>query len=114
MQFMTDLHNPPEGIPKYIKPLVYEAMTAEEQYHYEPEWARHVMKKMRAYDECECCGHMKYIGWVEREIPLGDPYRYIYTRQMIPYEIQKRTIDAILNTNVLASRILGSNKGKKI
>lgn len=108
MQFLEN-HTPPKGTPKYIEPSAYDLLSREAQYYYKPEWAKHITKKVREYEVCDL-GHKHYMGWVEKDFPVGKPYRYIWTGQMVPYGVVAETIDAIMKSNVLASRILKKEK----
>jgi hypothetical protein len=113
MQFLTESHTPPEGTPKYIKAAAYPALMPERAYYYEPEWKEYITKKVRDYNECECCGTRRFTGWVERQIPVGEPWRYIYCNRMVPYIAYKSMIDSLLNPNILVNRILNPKlKGK--
>lgn len=63
---------------KYITPEQYEKLTesAFEDYRYVPEYTKYEVKKVRDYDECDCCGNRRFVGWVEHKTPVGSPYRY--------------------------------------
>lgn len=101
---------PPKGTKKYITPQLYEKLTDEERYPYSPDYLKYRTVKVRNYSECDCCGHKEFMGWVEEQIPIGEPYRYVWRRPFLPYGVTNRLMDQILNSNVIATRILGNKE----
>jgi hypothetical protein len=108
--FYSLLHEPPSGTKKYITPEEYASLSDEGQYYYQPEWREYRTKKVRDYSECGECGHREFLGWIEEQVPLGEPYRYIYTQPFMPYQvirsIQAAEIDSINRSNVLMKRVI--------
>ena len=61
---------------RYIYPETYDALIPEHQDWYIREWKQYKEKRVRSYDECDSCGHRRFIGWVTERTPVGDPWRY--------------------------------------
>ena len=100
----------PSGANPFITPEQFEGLSDEDKYYYEPDYKKYRVIKVRDYSECCECGHKEFLGWVEKEIPVGEPYRYLLTAQTVPYALYKMAIDntrnSVNSSNVLMERVL--------
>lgn len=85
-----------------VTPEIYAALPESEHKFYEPEYLNYRTKKVRNYDTCYECGTTRFVGWVEIQVPVGDPHRYVPSAPIIV-----QMIDSINDANVLAARIMG-------
>lgn len=82
----------------------YEKMSDEQKYYHQAVYQSYKTEKYRSYDECECCGTRRYLGWAERRIPQGEiiGYEELEFSTMVPYiyakEIQSHAAYALKNT----------------
>lgn len=86
-----------------ITPEQYEQLEATEKRHYEPEYLEFRTKKVRDYDTCYECGHSRFTGWIDTQVPIGKPYRY---KPCSP--ITEVMMDRMLESNIIAARLLGN------
>lgn len=87
---------PPEGWEPKLSPNEYEALEADRKNYYSPVYAKYHTKKYRDYDD-----HDNYIGWASMEVGVGKPIGYKYHGV-----IMARVIDSVLNSSVIATRLL--------
>lgn len=97
-QSVTMLSEDRSRLPK--TPAEYAALDEKERRHYSPEYEHHRDRRVRRYEECDL-GHTHYMGWEAIQVPVGEPYRYVPVSLLVA-----EAMDAVLNSNVLASRIL--------
>lgn len=100
---------------QYVTPGEFADFDEEHQYYYRPEWREYRTRKVRDYSECECCGNREFLGWIEEQTPIGDPYRYVYQRPFVPFGAAKamtaKMVDTLNESNVLTMRLM--NKSTK-
>lgn len=92
----------PEGWKQKLSLSQYNKLDDEKKKYYQPLYAKYKTKKRRSYDYDTGA----YCGWEEYQVGIGSPTSYEYVGYFAA-----RTIDQMLNSNVLMDRIL--NKPKK-
>jgi len=70
----------------FMTPAEYKKSDKETKYYYSPEYKKYRNKKERDYSDCNCCGSRQFLGWVERTIPVGEPYRYKKQDRVFSYK----------------------------
>lgn len=100
------------GMRNLITPKAYKKLSENEQFFYDPVYAKYKTKKVRSYENCDL-GYSHFMGWVEERTPIGDPIQWArdnsMTRQMSKIALPK-VIDSVLDSNVLMSKILNKEK----
>lgn len=96
---------------KYITPERYESLVEAGQDWYRPAYAKYLTKRVRTYDTCDL-GHTHFMGWVEKQTPIGEPYRYElvdvfeHNLNLTMRLMRLSVIDSLLTSNVLMARTL--------
>lgn len=106
VQSVTD-PAPPKGTPRHISPQLYAALDDKDKRYYTPEYKEWKEKRVREYEDCDL-GHTHFVGWTDERTPIGEPYRYRWRQPLMP-----AVIDTILNSNVIADKVL-NKKGSKM
>ena len=93
-----------------LPPSKYENMSEREQYYYSPVYAKYKSKKIRSYNECECCGHKEFMGWDVEKTPIGEPVGYKKIRPILPYGLDRALhdlfFDQVTHSNVITDKLL--------
>ena len=94
---------------KYITPAKYADIGG--KWGYAAEYAEYRTKKVRSYSECDECGHKEYLGWVEKQFPIGEPVRYRelagmeLSMALVAHEMAMLTLKNVENMNNVFSKI---------
>lgn len=97
---------------KTISVTEYKALAWEDQCGWWPRYIAVKIKKVREYDECEY-GHTHFLGWVERDFPVGEPLHYYWRTptltERLNHKMTPAALDSVLKSNVLTDRILSKS-----
>lgn len=95
-----------------VTPKEYESLTDKEKYYLDPVWKEYKTKKVRDYSDCMECGHREFLGWIEEQVPVGEPYGYKKITPFFPYDLMKQITathtDQVLNSNIIMQRTLNA------
>ncbi len=109
---MNNSNQPSSKGQDVITPTEYAKLSDDEKFYYDPDYRKYKITKYREYQECEM-GFSHYMGWAEKRVPIGKPYRYIRDNsitRMLKHQMMPSILDSVFNSNILSKRILEANK----
>jgi hypothetical protein len=68
-------------VAKIITAKAYAKLVLADRDWYYPFYEEYKEKRVRAYDECDCCGSKTYVGWETVKEPVGPPKYKKHTRK---------------------------------
>lgn len=90
---------------EYITPKDFLNCPLEERFYYFAEYKKYETVKEKEY--CDSCGH--FIGYNEREKPVGEPYRFRKasgTYELTVALMNKQIYENVVHSNAIAVRLL--------